>query len=230
MNELTQHQKAALNYSEHISLTANAGSGKTLVLAKRFVEIAVNEDVLLRNLVAITFTEKAAAELYKRISEEIESGIIRSFDAGLRKKLERLRRQLVSANISTIHSFCIDILKEFPAEAQIDANFTPIDKTLLDELIQISVEEVIRNSLKDPGGIKQLKYLIRIFASKNLFARELQSLIEKRKNILSVAEKIYDKSEEEIASGFFSVFEELKILLGAIMTNQKSIVSFFYEQ
>ena len=129
MNELTQHQRAALNYKEHISLTANAGSGKTFVLSKRFVEIAINEDVPLRNLVAITFTEKAASELYKKISEEIESGINSTNDLDSRKKLNRLRRQLVSANISTIHSFCIDILKEFPAEAQIDANFTPIDKT-----------------------------------------------------------------------------------------------------
>ena len=69
MNELTPHQKAALNYKEHISLTANAGSGKTFVLSKRYVEIAINENISLRNLVAITFTEKAAAELYKKISE-----------------------------------------------------------------------------------------------------------------------------------------------------------------
>jgi ATP-dependent helicase/nuclease subunit A len=227
MNELTQHQRAALNYSEHISLTANAGSGKTLVLAKRFVEIAVKEDISLHNLVAITFTEKAAAELYKKISEEIESRIIRSVNPDLRKKLGRLRRQLVSANISTIHSFCIDILKEFPAEAQIDANFTPIDKTLSDELIQISVEEVIKNGLKDPASIRNLKYLIRIFSSKNLFARELLSLIDKRKNILSVAEKIYDKSEEEIASGFYIAFEEF--VLPLLQNNKSRILQLIEE-
>ena len=101
MNELTPHQKAALNYKEHISLTANAGSGKTFVLSKRYVEIAINENISLRNLVAITFTEKAAAELYKKISEEIETKIQITVDTDLRKKLERLRRQLVSANIST---------------------------------------------------------------------------------------------------------------------------------
>ena len=227
MNELTQHQRAALNYKEHISLTANAGSGKTFVLSKRFVEIAINEDVPLRNLVAITFTEKAASELYKKISEEIESGINSTNDLDSRKKLNRLRRQLVSANISTIHSFCIDILKEFPAEAQIDANFTPIDKTLSGELIQLSVEEVIKNGLKNPELNSELKYLIRIFASKNLFARELELLVDKRKNILSISEKIYNKPENEIASEFYRLFEEF--VFPVVQKNKNTVIGFIEE-
>lgn len=43
--ELTPQQKSALDYTRHISLTANAGSGKTFVLSKRFVEIFLNEDI-----------------------------------------------------------------------------------------------------------------------------------------------------------------------------------------
>ncbi|MCX6151783.1 MAG: UvrD-helicase domain-containing protein [Ignavibacteriales bacterium] len=224
MSELTPYQKAALNYKEHISLTANAGSGKTFVLSKRYVEIALNEDVSLRNLVAITFTEKAAAELYKKISDEIELRLATTTNPLEKRKLEKLRRQLVSANISTIHSFCIDILKEFPAEAQIDANFTPIDKTLSDELIQLSVEEIIKTSLKESEKNKNLKYLIRVFASKNIFAKELTSLIEKRKNVLSIAEKIYSKSEQEIAENFHQTFE--KFVYPIVNQNLEKIISF----
>jgi ATP-dependent helicase/nuclease subunit A len=208
MNLLTPHQKEALNYKEHISLTANAGSGKTFVLSKRYVEIALNENVSLRNLVAITFTEKAASELYKKISEEIELRLADSDSPKEHNKLELLRAQLVSANISTIHSFCISILKEFPAEALLDANFTPIDKTLSDELIQLSIEEVLKAGFKNPAKSRELKYLIRIFASKNLFAEELIQLIDKRKNLISIKEKLYSKSEEEIARNLFTLFEE----------------------
>lgn len=65
MPQLTPFQQSALQYKKHISLTAN-GSGKTFVLANRYVEIAVNENIPLSKIVAITFTEKAAAELNKK--------------------------------------------------------------------------------------------------------------------------------------------------------------------
>ena len=208
MNVLTPHQKDALNYQEHISLTANAGSGKTFVLSKRYVEIALNENVTLRNLVAITFTEKAASELYKKISEEIEQRIIKANNLKEKQKLKLIRTQLVSANISTIHAFCISILKEFPAEALLDANFTPVDKTLSDELIQLSIEETLSTGLKDPIKSKELKYLIRLFATKNLFVQELTQLIDKRKNVIAVKDKIYSKTEEEIALELFILFKK----------------------
>ena len=70
MANLTPYQLDALNYDQHISLTANAGSGKTFVLARRFLAILLEKNVALNNVVAITFTEKAAAELYKKIAEQ----------------------------------------------------------------------------------------------------------------------------------------------------------------
>ena len=141
-NILTRHQAAALNYKNHISLTANAGSGKTFVLSRRYLEIALNENISLRNIAAITFTDKAAGELYRKITSEVEKRLSFNPDETLRKKLESIRRQLVSANISTIHSFCIDILREYPVEASIDANFRSIDESLSNELVELSVEEL----------------------------------------------------------------------------------------
>ena len=107
---------AALNYQKHTSLTANAGSGKTFVLSRRYLEIILNENLSLRNIAAITFTEKAASELYKKIALLIDEKIKETDDEQIKKQLESYRRQLVSANISTIHSFCIDILREYPVK------------------------------------------------------------------------------------------------------------------
>ncbi|MGE5401035.1 MAG: UvrD-helicase domain-containing protein [Ignavibacteriales bacterium] len=208
MHQITPHQRAALDYRTHISLTANAGSGKTFVLSRRYVEIALNEDISLRNIVAITFTEKAASELYKKISDEISGRLLVSNDFKEKRKLEKIRRQLVSANISTIHSFCIDLLREFPVEAQLDAGFIPIDNHLTNELIDLSIEEVIRNSLKDNESANDLKYLIRIFASRDTFAKALSSLIQKRKNILKLSNEIYSKTEDEISRFFHDTFEK----------------------
>lgn len=206
MNTLTPHQRKALDYKTHISLTANAGSGKTYVLSKRYLEIALNENLLLRNIAAITFTDKAAGELYQKIAREIEERLKAAKDKSEKEKLEQIRRQLVSANISTIHSFCIDILREHPVEADIDANFTPIDEIYADELIELCVEEVIKSSLEDPAEQADLKKLIRLFSSKHIFARELASALKHRRNILMLEKNIYDKQAGEIAKEFYEKF------------------------
>ena len=84
MSFLTPHQSKALNVDRSISLTANAGSGKTFVLAQRFLEIIINTSTPLNQVAAITFTEKAAGELYKRISEELNKFLLISTDAKLK--------------------------------------------------------------------------------------------------------------------------------------------------
>ncbi len=206
MTSLTPHQGKALDYKKHISLTANAGSGKTFVLSKRYLEIALNENLSLRNIAAITFTDKAAGELYQKIAKETDSRIKEAENKSLVEKLELIRRQLVSANISTIHSFCIDILRENPVEAGIDANFTPIDEIFSDELVELSVEEIIKKSLEDPNAKDELKYLIRLFSSKYIFSRELNSSIKHRRNLLNLASIVYNKSCEEIAKKFYDTF------------------------
>jgi ATP-dependent helicase/nuclease subunit A len=208
MNYLTPHQEKALDYNNHISLTANAGSGKTFVLSKRFLKIITNENISLRNIAAITFTDKAASELYKKIAFQIEDEIKASADEKEIRKLENLRRQLVSASISTIHSFCIDILREHPVEAGLDANFTPVDEITSGELIELSVEEMIKDSLNDKDDEEKLKNLIRVYSSKSLLSKEIISLIKNRKNVLAAAGKIYYKEAKDIATFFHESFIE----------------------
>ncbi len=206
MDNLTEYQSKALEYKKHISLTANAGSGKTFVLSKRYLKIVTEEKIPLRNIAAITFTDKAASELYNKIALLIEDRISESKDKNEINHLEIIRRQLVSANISTIHSFCIDILRDHPVEAELDANFSAIDEQTSNELIELSVDEVIKSSIKDPKESENLKYMIRLFASKNKFAEEMKLLIKDRKNVLSVAKNIYSKPEIEIAKIFYNTF------------------------
>jgi ATP-dependent helicase/nuclease subunit A len=215
MDLLTPHQKEALDFKNHISLTANAGSGKTLVLSKRYLEIALSleRNESLKEIAAITFTDKAASELYKKITRQIEERLSETQNPHEIKKLELIRRQLVSANISTIHSFCTSILREYPVEAGLDANFVPIDTALSNELIELSVEELIKSALNDSEDENNIKYLIRIFSSKRILSNELSSLIKNRKNILTLAENLYTKSGQEIASGFNDLFQKYSELI-----------------
>lgn len=207
MPQLTPYQKEALNYKKHIALTANAGSGKTFVLSRRYIEIILNEDIPLNKIVAITFTDKAAGELYKKIANEIDERLSSELNASSRKKLERFRKQLVSANISTIHSFCIDLLREFSPDAGIDANFSPMDSETADELIELSIEEIISGHLMDNEDSEKIKYLIRILGSKLSLSNQLKQLINQRKNILKLYDDLYSKSINDVAKFFHDEFK-----------------------
>jgi ATP-dependent helicase/nuclease subunit A len=207
LTELTPQQSRALDFKHSISLRANAGSGKTFVLAKRYLQIAIEGVVPLQNIAAITFTDKSAGELYKRIAEEIESQIFSSTKKSKRIKLEKIRRQLVSANISTIHSFCINILKEFPVDAELDANFTPIDANKSSELLELSIEEILKGKLEDTSN-EEIKYLIRLFGSKLNLVKQLRTLINNRKTVLKLKNNIYCDDAEKIAGYFRESFNQ----------------------
>jgi len=208
MKTLTPYQKAALDYKSNILLSANAGSGKTFVLSKRFVEILLNEDVGIDNIVAITFTDKAAGELNKKIADEFELRIKSETDQNRLKKLEQLRRQLVSANISTIHSFCINILREFAPEAGIDANFIPIDQSTSDELISLCIEESFNKMISDELYENSIKYLIRFFASKNQLAQKINDAIGQRKIITQHILEYYNKDKSDFILYQKNIFEK----------------------
>jgi ATP-dependent helicase/nuclease subunit A len=207
MQQLTPHQAEALNTQHSISLTANAGSGKTFVLAKRFIEIIVNTETKISEIAAITFTDKAAGELYKRIADELdEINKHKKSDNG-KKGTERLRKQLVSANISTIHSFCIDLLKQYPVEASLDANFIPVDQRTADELIELSIEEVIKQNLHPDCNNTSVKLLLRLIGSKSALSKELLDVVQARKNLLLVKDKIYNQPENLVTEKLKTIFE-----------------------
>ncbi len=205
MSVLTKFQKAALVYNKHISLTANAGSGKTTVLSKRYVEILTRENISINNIVAITFTEKAASELYSKIARELDQKILEA-DKHKKYKLEAIRRSLVSAKISTIHSFCIDILKDYAPEAGIDANFSPIDSRIADELLDKSLDEIITSNLFNNSAY--VKNLIRIFGSKSQLIKKIKELFNKRKTTEQLQTNLYNKHIEELTTYFHEKFEE----------------------
>ena len=206
--KLTEDQKSALEINNHVTLTANAGSGKTFVLTQRFLEILLNTNTSLKQIAAITFTEKAAAELYGKISKSISELLSESKNEQERIKYDQLRKQLVSANISTIHSFCAQILREFPVEAEIDANFSPIDTSLAKELLNLSLNETIKKFEKNDEKNVHLKWLVRFFGSLQNLASQVERAINHRNTVLALSKKIYSKDLTSITNFFTSQLEK----------------------
>ena len=101
---------------------AAAGTGKTTALCGRILALVTTGRARLAEIVAVTFTEKAAGELKLRLRADIERA--RTGSAGdIRSRLDRALAELEAAHIGTIHGFCGDLLRERPVEAGVDPLF-----------------------------------------------------------------------------------------------------------
>lgn len=134
---------------------AGAGSGKTRVLVERYLRIiekfASTNPNIIESVVAITFTEKAAKEM----KERIRLGMIERRELAIkngelsqalmwRSNLQKLEH----ASISTIHSFCARILREFPLESNVDPEFKVIDAVEADWILSDVVEQELKRYLE----------------------------------------------------------------------------------
>ncbi|MBN2600654.1 MAG: UvrD-helicase domain-containing protein [Candidatus Marinimicrobia bacterium] len=128
-------------------VSASAGTGKTRVLVNRAINILQRTNTTINELVAITFTEKAAAEMKERIRYSL-----RSLNQSTANIGENLLDQLNSAPISTIHSFCARVLQENSEEIGIDPQFRIIDE--VEELIlrKETLENFLHKELNKPDS------------------------------------------------------------------------------
>jgi ATP-dependent exoDNAse (exonuclease V) beta subunit len=106
----------------NLCVEAAAGTGKTTVLVKRVVNLLASGRVRADELVVITFTEKAAAELSTRVRDALEDRATIAAGAE-RELLLDAARDLYRAHIETIHGFASALLRERPVEAPIDPRF-----------------------------------------------------------------------------------------------------------
>ncbi len=113
MSRLTdQQERAVARRDGSLMVRAGAGTGKTTVLVERFVRAVTEDRVPVEGILAITFTEKAAAEMRTRVRA-------RFVELGLRAE----GRAVEGAWISTIHGFCARVLRAHALSAGIDPDF-----------------------------------------------------------------------------------------------------------
>jgi ATP-dependent helicase/nuclease subunit A len=106
---------------------AGAGTGKTQLLVDRIENLIRSGRARMRNIVAITFTEKAAVELRVQIRQRID-GALRQGSGEARDRLRTALADLEIAPVSTIHAFASDLLRERPVEAGVDPAFAVTDE------------------------------------------------------------------------------------------------------
>src|SRR5436189_4676565 len=106
----------------NVLVEAAAGTGKTTTLIAAIIDVIVRGIARVPGIAALTFTEKAAGELKLRLRSELERARAGATAETL-PRIEQALMELEQARVSTIHTFCADLLRERPVEARVDPAF-----------------------------------------------------------------------------------------------------------
>jgi ATP-dependent helicase/nuclease subunit A len=130
---------------------AAAGTGKTTELVGRIVTVLAEGRADVGEIVAVTFTEKAAGELKLRLRERLDRArTSASADSERRTRLDEALKGLEEAHVSTIHGFCADLLRERPVEAGVDPLFEVLTESSSARLFDEAFGRWLQEQLVDP--------------------------------------------------------------------------------
>lgn len=125
-----------------ILVAAAAGSGKTKVIVERLMRqiLRTDRECSVNDFLIITFTKKAAAELRARIARELAARLAQDPD---NRHLQKQQSRVYMTQISTVHAFCADLLREFAYELDIPADFRVLEQTEASALQQELADELL---------------------------------------------------------------------------------------
>ena len=147
-------QQRAINENGNLLVSAAAGAGKTYVLTKRIVRL-VSEGARMDELLIVTFTRAAAAEMRERIEKELNEAAGRAEDGETRARLIGAAASVFCADISTIDVFCRNVLKRNYDRVGLDPAFTVMDDAqafvMMRRVIDDIIEEFYRTNETEPS-------------------------------------------------------------------------------
>mgnify|MGYP003293098092 CR=1 FL=1 len=211
----TKGQENAINArGQSILVSAGAGSGKTSVLIERLIKILSDEEnkTPAEKVIVVTFTKDAASQIRQRLSRALEKKLSEEPD---NLWLMTQQSDLCFAKISTIHSFCFDMIRDNAELAGVLSDFRIADENEEKIMISSAVKTVIGNiSLKSPDMKKELRDF---FCNKKDY--ELGGVLE-RFYKYAVSMPFYEDILSDILLGFSADSDEIKREYTKILSEQ----------
>ena len=150
--EWTKEQLAAITLRGNLLVAAAAGSGKTAVLVERVLRRIMDaaDPIELDHLLVVTFTKAAAAEMRERVGKALEDALWLEHDKVRAERLLRQLHLLARANITTLHSFCLELARQHFYRLELDPAFRIADEAEVELLRQDVIEDMF-DSLYEQG-------------------------------------------------------------------------------
>lgn len=211
-DKFTPEQRRAVTETEgNMLVSASAGSGKTYVMIERLIGIVLDGKAKVSEILAVTFTEAAAAEMKQKLVSALRKRLI---DGGDNSAVRAALDEVPSASISTIHKFCADLLRSYFYEIGLDPAFKIADETAACEIQNAAADKTF-SELYDAGD-EDFLYLVRIFRSGRSDA-ELKKVIKKTAEF-ALSEKNPEEFLEKCGSSpTEKEFEEIENELAAML-------------
>lgn len=230
MVQWTKSQKKAIDSRrQNLLLSAAAGSGKTAVLVERIIQLIIQDKANIDHFLIVTFTNAAAGEMRERISKAMDTAIEQGLgnEQHLRKQIQLLDR----AYISTLHSFCIDIVRKYFHLIDIDPIFRIGDQTETTLLKLEALEELFEREYEQEN--EEFLHLVEMYGG-NRSDQRLQELVAGLYNFIQskpeparwLEERVEDFSMGE---GEFSNSILYKTLRGQLLVDLKGAKDLFSE-
>ena len=140
----------ANDLDDTLIVEAAAGTGKTTELVNRILRVLATGRATMVQVVAVTFTEKAAGELKLRLREELERARAKATDQTVCDRLEEALKTLEEAHVNTIHGFCAELLRERPVEARVDPLFAVLTEPQADRVYARAFRAWLQEALNSP--------------------------------------------------------------------------------
>ncbi len=228
-------QNAIIEANGNVFVKAGAGTGKTHTMIQKLIQTLLRNRWDLHQVLAITFTEKAANEIRERILFDMQKQVENPQNRlQVRQFFHRCIQRLPFAWISTIHGFCSRVLREYPIQSGLDSSFEIISEHEQKDLIR----RACLKYFSEPEGhahLQKVTPFLKLYRYEGLIQMLQESLLRKRYEITTVINRDIktgmadDSLQENLTQaipGFLSAFQEI---LSIYMTENRSMNGIDYE-
>lgn len=198
-DQLNEEQISIINSKGDIFVKAGAGTGKTRTITELYLTLMINNSLDVKNILAITFTEKAATEMKDRIKKRIKNFTDETIGQE-KKHLLKLQKRMNYAWISTLHAFCSRILREFPLQSRIDPMFEIIDQAEKRSRITYTIKNYFNQS-DGSTKFRKIKDLALLYRYDNLLKLFQEALEKKQYPLSKIDLTAFRTNTDDIKSG-----------------------------